>query len=216
MMLILASNSPRRRELLARLGWQASVRPADIDEDELPGETPADYVLRLAAEKCAVVARQVPPAALILAADTTVVLGEGAAARILAKPADPAEARAMLTALRAGEHRVLTGVAAARGGAAAPLLDLVETRVTMRPYTDAEIDTYIASGDPFDKAGGYAIQHRAFHPVAALTGCYTNIVGLPLCRAVRLLRQLGAEPPPNFAAYPCLSDPEPAVCSFLP
>jgi septum formation protein len=193
--LILASASPRRRALLAILGISFCVTSADIDERPRPGESPAALVTRLAETKALTVARrgvaasgkrQGTPAApsdrLVLAADTEVEL-DGA---VLGKPADDAAARTMLLALRDRPHRVLTGLALADGDRIA-WSSVVETTVWMRPYTDDEIAAYIASGRPLDKAGAYGIQDAEFRPVARIDGCYTNVVGLPLCEVRRAL-----------------------------
>lgn len=193
-MLILASNSPRRRALLALGGWAFEIAPAEVDETPLPGEPAADYVLRLAQSKAqAAAARQAsarPAGALILAADTTVA-DEGL---ILGKPADAAEARQMLKRLRGRTHQVYTAIAVLRLGSPAMLTDLCCTDVPMRTYSEAEMDVYIASGDPLDKAGAYAIQHPGFHPVEGLQGCYANVVGLPLCHLQRTLHKWGLPP----------------------
>lgn len=194
--LILASASPRRRELLALLGYPFEVIVSGADEDAHLDAPPADYVLRTARHKAETVARALPPAAdarrLIIAADTTVAL-EGA---ILGKPGTPAEARAVLIALRGRTHYVHTAVCVVEPGGRE--LSAVHTAaVTMRRYSDAALDAYVATGDPFDKAGGYAIQHPVFRPVKHLTGCYLGVVGLPLCDLIPLLRQLDA--PDHFA-----------------
>lgn len=210
-MLILASNSPRRKELLTLDGYRFSVMPASIDESTLPGEQPGDYVLRLAQGKAQVVARQVPAEAqaeaVVIAADTTVVDG-GA---ILGKPADAAEAESMLRQLRGHVHQVYTGLAVLRLVDGEQRQDICITDVPMRTYTDAEMAAYIASGDPFDKAGGYAIQHAGFNPVEALHGCYPNVMGLPVCRLAKLLAQLGI-PPSNEITRECrLGSNEPCL-----
>jgi MAF protein len=185
--LILASASPRRRELLAELELGFEVRAAAVDEIPQPGETPEALVCRLSREKAVAVAEQVPPGAIVLAADTTVVLdGEN-----LGKPTTPDEAREMLSRLRGRAHTVMTAIAVYDTARDLLVTDLATTRVTMRDYTDEEIAAYVASGDPFDKAGGYAIQHAGFHPVAVIDGSYTNVVGLPLEHVVRALREIG-------------------------
>lgn len=182
--LILASQSPRRRQLVAALGYPCTSVVSGVDETERPGEGPAAYVLRLARDKAAAVAETFQPTGeervLVLAADTTVALD----GRILGKPGDATEARAMLRALRGREHLVHTAhclVDVARRGEHA----LVHSaRVTMRDYLDADIDDYIATGDPFDKAGAYAIQDAVFRPVSAVDGCYLAVMGLSLCEVV--------------------------------
>ncbi len=192
----LASNSPRRRQLLSLTGWNFSVRPVDIDERPLPGELPPDYVLRLAESKARAAGALASPGELILAADTTVADGE----RILGKPGDAAEARAMLQSLRGREHVVYTAIAIFDPAAVHLVTDLCAAHVLMRGYTDVEIDTYIASGDPFDKAGAYAIQNQGFHPVERVSGCYACVVGLPLCQVVRAMAQFGLKPPRDISA----------------
>lgn len=188
---ILASASPRRRELLALLGIVFEIIPANIDETQRPNEPPLAYVQRLSAQKAAAVARDAVPPAVVLAADT-VVICDGA---ILGKPADIDAARAMLRALRGRAHTVCTALTLAQleGGGAPPraLTRATSTEVHMRAYTDAEIDAYIATGDPFDKAGGYAIQHASFAPAADISGSYTNVVGLPLETLRALLAEIG-------------------------
>jgi len=184
--LILASNSPRRRQLLALSDWGFAVIVADVDESLFPeGESPADYVLRLAETK----ARAIParPDRMILAADTTVV----DRSEILGKPKDEAEAFAMLRRLRGHTHQVYTGVALLRQSDGLLLQDLCVTDVPMRNYSDEEINAYIETGDPLDKAGAYAIQHSQFHPVTNVSGCYTSVMGLPLCRVASLMGKMG-------------------------
>ncbi|MCX6028603.1 MAG: Maf family protein [Chloroflexi bacterium] len=193
MQLILASQSPRRRSLLAALGLTFTVDAADVDETPRPDEAPADLVCRLGRIKAVAVAAR-HPRAVVLAADTVVVLD----GTLLGKPVDPAEAWAMLHALRGRTHQVYTAVTVTRAGAPCSRLSISD--VTMRPYSDAEIATYVASGDPLDKAGAYAIQHPLFAPVAGWTGCYTAIMGLPLGVAADLLREAGVLVPGDVAA----------------
>lgn len=186
--LILASNSPRRRQLIGLTGWDFLVSVADVDESPRANESPADYVLRLAETKARAITANADD--IVLAADTTVVDGS----EILGKPQDEAEAVAMLTRLRGRTHQVYTGIALLRAGDDSLLTDLCVTDVPMRDYSDEEIRAYVASGDPFDKAGAYAIQHPKFRPVAGMDGCYASVMGLPLCHVVRSMRKLGAEP----------------------
>ncbi len=204
--LVLASASPRRRMLLEAIGWHVVVQPGEADETPQPGESPEGMVRRLAAAK----ARGAAAAAsgLVLGADTIVLDGE----QILGKPSDADEARRMLSSLANRSHRVLTGLALLDGARDQCVLDACETVVPMRPYSDHEIEAYIASGGPFDKAGGYGIQDGGFSPVAVerLTGCFANVMGLPLCHLARALRRLGmGTPVPVPAAcrqhtgYPC-------------
>ena len=200
-MIILASNSPRRKELLTLLGRPFRACPAEIDESVLPGETPRAYVLRLAEGKArAVAARdaaaQVLATSLVIAADTTVADGLD----ILGKPENEQQAMEMLARLRGHLHQVYTAVAILRAADGMLLLDVCVTDVPMRDYSQAEIAAYVATGDPLDKAGAYAIQHDGFHPVEHLEGCYANVVGLPLCHLVRLLRRLGMEPQADVPA----------------
>lgn len=180
--LVLASGSPRRRELLEGLGVRFQVRPVDLDESPRPGEAPGDYVLRLAIEKAAA---RVEPGELVLAADTTVVVdGE-----ILAKPLDDEDARRMLRLLAGREHSVLTGIALHGPDGQAAEVD--ESRVRFAPLSDAEIDWYVATGEPRDKAGAYAIQGLGSLFVEAVEGNWTNVVGLPVPRMYRLFARLG-------------------------
>ena len=202
---ILASGSPRRRELIATLGFPFEVITPDIDERRQPGEPPLDYVRRLSRDKAQAVAASLTEAGtLVLAADTVVVLAadtigvlsdsdtSGEQGEILDKPPNAAAARATLRRLRDRTHLVCTAFTLLPvDDPAAAIFDLVRTCVRMKPYTDADIDAYIATGDPFDKAGAYAIQHAEFRPVAAIDGCYNNVVGLPLCAVKRGLARLG-------------------------
>lgn len=187
MNLVLASASPRRRELLSRLGVPFEVRPVDISEDVTPGVRGDILARRLAREK-AEAARLRDPEADILAADTVVVL-DGA---VLGKPTDAREAREMLEALRGRWHEVITAVAYLPGGELSPLIRHPVTSVSMRSYTDAEIDASVARGDPFDKAGAYAIQDPVLDPVAEYEGCYCNVVGLSLWAMIEMMRKAGA------------------------
>jgi len=182
--LVLASTSPRRRQLLALSGWSFVTLPADIDEGTRPGEAPEAYVMRLAEAKAYAVrqaAQQAYPGALVLASDTTVVDGES----ILGKPTGPEDAVRMLRQLRGRTHQVHTAISVMRPQTGQMITDLCITDVRMRDYSDDEIDAYVASGDPLDKAGAYAIQHAGFHPVEGIHGCYPSVMGLPLCRVVR-------------------------------
>lgn len=199
-MLILASSSPRRSALLAALGLDFKVISASIDESPLSGEPPEEYVVRMATEKVAAIATRRAGEDIVIAADTLVVLD----GRFLGKPSTPTEAVGMLTALRGRAHQVYSGLTVRAGDAAQTLTDWCMTEVIMRDYTDKEIQTYVASGDPLDKAGGYAIQHRQFNPVASLSGCYTNVIGLPLCHLVRLLKQFHVIPP-NDITQGCIT-----------
>jgi MAF protein len=193
-LLVLASNSPRRRQLLALTGLPFVVKVADVDESRLPNESPADYVLRLAETKARAI--QAEPEHVILAADTTVVDGTD----ILGKPQDAAEAVDMLTRLRGHTHQVYTAIALLRAGDGLLLTDLCVTDVPMREYSDEEIQDYAATGDPLDKAGAYAIQHPGFHPVARMDGCFASVMGLPVCHVILQMRKIGIQPHTKFFA----------------
>lgn len=197
-MLVLASNSPRRRQLMALGGWTFTLIPAAVDERPLPGEPPREYVLRLAEDKARTVAGRAPQDALVIAADTAVVDG----ADILGKPDDAQQAETMLRRLRGRSHQVYTALAVLRLTDGVLLSDLCQTEVPMRHYSDEEMAIYIASGDPFDKAGAYAIQHEEFRPVEHLSGCFANVMGLPLCHLTRTLKKLG-DPPERDVPTAC-------------
>jgi len=183
MKVILASNSPRRRELLALTGMDFEVVPADVDESPFPGEHPADYVLRLAVEKAGYVHKRQRTDHLVIAADTTVADGD----LILGKPANEVEADSMLRQLRGRTHQVFSGIALTLKGEM--ITECCETDVPLRSYSDDEIQAYFDSGDPLDKAGAYAIQNASFNPVEEFQGCFANVMGLPLCHLVKALRK---------------------------
>jgi septum formation protein len=195
--LLLASQSPRRRELLALLGIPFEVAVPDVAEVPQVDEPPAALIVRLSQVKARAggrnqVLRKKPgfKQGIIVACDTVVALdGE-----VLGKPHDVAEANTMLHRLRGRSHTVYSAVTLLETTTGHTLTDVAETQVTIRAYTDPEISAYVASGDPLDKAGAYAIQHSRFHPVAGLQGCYANVVGLPLCHLTRCLRAWGIEP----------------------
>lgn len=197
-MLLLASNSPRRKQLLKLGGWKFDILPVEIDERVLEGESPREYVRRLAESKAQAAALRAPQDAIIVAADTTVVDTFGSQddgqELILGKPEDAVEAEQMLRRLRGRTHQVYTAMAVKRVSDGAMLQDTCVTGVTMRTYSDQELQAYIETGDPLDKAGAYAIQHADFHPVAKVGGCYTNVVGLPLCHLARMLGKFGVQP----------------------
>jgi septum formation protein len=187
-MLVLASASPRRHDLLAQAGYAFEVLPAEIPEDLLPNEPPIGYVLRLAREKAEAVAASPAFAALtrtsgephlILGADTTVVAPSG---EILAKPEDDADAARMLRLLSGATHRVITGVALLAPAPASPITEVAAevTWVTMLTPTEEDLARYIATGEPRGKAGAYAIQGQAARWIPRIHGCYFNVVGLPL------------------------------------
>jgi septum formation protein len=201
--LILASASPRRRELLAQAGFTFTVEAADVDESERPGESPADYVRRLAEEKAKVVFSRLTNSGapfvtaspsrvgsnhlIVLGADTTVVLD----GHTLAKPADAADARRMLQRLSGRTHQVLTGIAAAtRSG----VISAVEsTDVTFSPIHAGELALYCATTEPLDKAGAYGIQGYAARWIPRIDGDYFNVMGLPIARTVRLIEEATEE-----------------------
>ena len=179
MRLVLASASPRRRELLTQAGFTFDVHPAHVPEDPLPGEDPIAYVTRLAREKASAVfaelATKEPTQPLVvLGADTTVTLDN----HILGKPEDAADAARMLRLLSGRTHRVITGVALVTAESAEVAAEV--TGVRFLALSDEEIDAYVATGEPMDKAGAYAIQGRAARWIPRVEGCYFNVVGLPL------------------------------------
>ena len=185
--IILASGSQRRREIIGALDATVEIVPSGIDERPAsPDEQAEDYVASIASDKALAVALNLRSDALVVGADTSVVLDE----RILGKPEDEAEALEMLTALRGRPHRVVTAVTVARDGMATS--SVTSSEVAMREYSDDEMQAFIESGEPFDKAGGYAIQDGGFAPVSALNGCYLNVVGFPLCEVMRLMTEVGA------------------------
>ena len=213
-LLLLASNSPRRRQLLALSGWMFAVDVSDSDESLLPGEPPEAYVRRLAEVKARAVLERARPEHIIIGADTSVVID----AEILGKPSDAADANNMLRRLRGRTHQVYTGIAIlrVRDGSASTssahrlLTDVCVTDVPMRAYSNDEIDAYVRSGDPLDKAGAYGIQNPDFQPVAHMDGCYASVMGLPLCHLTVLLRRMDVTPHADVArncqatlAYQC-------------
>jgi septum formation protein len=183
--IILASASPRRAKLLRAAGVDFTVRVADVDETPLAGELPHDYVTRLAREKAAVVAREAGPGAAVLGADTSVIFGS----EILGKPADAEDARRMLRKLAGGWHEVITGVCLIAGGR--EMTEAAVTRVKFAPLGGAEIEWYVSTGEPDDKAGGYAIQGYGSRFVERIEGNYSNVVGLPVQLVYRMLREVG-------------------------
>jgi len=186
-MIVLASNSPRRREMLAWMEVPFTTTAADVDETPHGGETPEAYVMRLAQEKVSACERQAPFNAVILAADTAVADGS----QIIGKPLDTEDAVRILRQLRNRHHMVHTAVVVGLPSRGISELELCSTRVKMRAYSEEELAVYVQSGDPLDKAGAYAIQHEGFNPVDRLSGCYASVMGLPLCHIERALRRLG-------------------------
>jgi septum formation protein len=178
--LVLASGSPRRAEILNSVGWEFEKAVPDVDESVVAGESPEDYVQRLAAEKARVISRAYP-GRVVLAADTTVVLGE----EIIGKPLDLDDARRMIAMLAGNWHKVLTGVALQRNGS--EHIGLQSTRVKFAPMSDAEINFLAEEGDPLDKAGAYAVQAQAALFIEGIEGDYWNVVGLPISLVYRLV-----------------------------
>ena len=189
-MLHLASRSPRRRELLARLGLEFGVLDLDVPEQRTPGEPPRDYVARVAREKAGAGLLHVVavPGAIVLGSDTEVVLDD----EVFGKPADAADAAAMLRRLSGRVHHVLTAVSLVSAGREASTL--VSTEVTFARLDDADIDDYVASGEPMGRAGAYAIQGGAERFVSRLAGSFSGVMGLPLHETAALLRGFGLQP----------------------
>jgi nucleoside triphosphate pyrophosphatase len=202
--LVLASASPRRRELLEQLGLVLEVTPANVDETPRPDERPADYVRRVAAAKCDAIAGARPaggPALPVLAADTIVVVDD----QILGQPVDEADARRMLVALAGRRHEVTTAYRICFGGRTVERA--VTTTVNFRSLRPAEIDAYVASGEWRGKAGGYAVQGRAGAFVPELRGSHTNVIGLPVAEVLADLQALEALPRYPAPAFGVRSDP---------
>lgn len=205
--LILASASPRRRELLARAGLTFEVIPSHVSESIGPDVDPGQAAMLLAARKAREVARKEPDA-VIIASDTLVVVDSD----VLGKPVDEAEARTMLECLRGREHRVISALVVLDPAGGRIEEGVVETRVRMRKYSRAEVEAYLKSGEPRDKAGSYAIQGRGGGLVKSFSGCFNNVVGLPLCELSRILARLSIPLP--LAGVPC-SLPDGSPCPRL-
>lgn len=188
MNIILASGSPRRRQLLEQIGLSFTVRSSDVDESVEPGLSPAAMVEQLSLRKGQAVAGSVGPDSLVLAADTVVALGD----TILGKPQDRAQAVSMLTSLSGKTHQVYTGVTLLGGGRR--VTEHETTAVTFRSLSREEIVAYVDTGEPMDKAGAYGIQGYGALLVERLEGDYFNVMGLPLCRLGRMLAAFGVEP----------------------
>jgi MAF protein len=181
--------------LLPLLGLPFVIKTVAVDERQLDGEAPTELVLRIGRAK-AVAVNEVRADELVVAADTVVVLhGE-----VLGKPTGPEDAARMLRLLRGGPHIVYTGVCVWHAARRRMASELAESQVWMRDYTDAEIASYVESGDPLDKAGAYAIQHADFGPVAKVEGCYLTVVGLPLCHLQGALARFGVVVPSTVPA----------------
>lgn len=185
--IILASASPRRTELMALAGIEFSVIPADINEAVLPGEEPAEHVLRLSREKADAVAATAR-GRFFIGADTVVVLD----GRIMGKPADEAEAFTMLSDLSGRSHEVITGFSVCDKISGIHINRCVRTEVTFKELSEREIRAYIATGCPMDKAGAYAMQGGAVHFIRSICGSYTNVIGLPMTELYETLCHLGA------------------------
>ena len=184
--LVLASSSPRRRELLAELGLPFQVIPSNAPEEQLEGESAEDMVRRLSVDKAMTVAA-LRSEGFVIGADSTVVLD----GRSIGKPADEAEARSMLRQLWGTRHQVSTGLTIVNAATGQSLTDHMTADIQMREFTDEEMEESISSGIPMDKAGAYAIQDQEFRPARMISGCYSNVVGLPLCRMAEMLEELG-------------------------
>jgi len=185
--LILASRSPRRYELLKQIRLEFDVIPSRIEEDLIREESPQEYVLRLAEAKAVDVGNQYPDR-WVIAADTIVYIDSS----ILGKPRDREEAIEMLRRLGGEEHRVLTGISVQHIKRGKREQQAVQTAVKMKSLTPAEIEWYVQTGEPFDKAGGYAIQGIGSFMIESIRGSYTNVIGLPLCELIQMLNRLGA------------------------
>ena len=187
MAMILASQSPRRRELLGQMGFSFTVRPARGEELPHPELTPAQLVEELARQKALEVSAEAASDDVVVAADTVVAID----GKVLGKPHDKVHAAQMLSALSGREHTVYTGVAVKRGETL--LVEHEATQVRFRPLTEREIDLYIKTGEPMDKAGSYGIQGCGALLVEGIRGDYFNVVGLPICRLGRMLAQVGED-----------------------
>ena len=184
--IILASNSPRRKELLIQIGLSFTVAPADVDESVLPGESPEAYAVRVALNKARIAAERAGEG-IIIAADTIVVIGDS----ILGKPADARDAESMLALLSGKGHRVVTALAVMDAATGKGETRISATKVWFRDLTEREIAAYVATGEPLDKAGAYGIQERGALLVERIEGCYSNVVGLPLSLLGEMLREFG-------------------------
>jgi septum formation protein len=189
MRFILASQSPRRRELLASIGLQFDVIPSDVPEVRDAGESPEEYVARLSRDKAAVIAAKHDDA-WIIAADTTVLLGD----ELLEKPADDADARRMLATIAGKTHIVYSGVTLQNAALGWRDTRVAESEVRMLPLDERDIAWYVSTGEPRDKAGAYAVQGIGAMFIDSIHGSYTNVVGLPLALLFQMLRRAGVDP----------------------
>jgi MAF protein len=177
------------------MGWEYTLLPAQVDETPLPNEDGIEYVKRIAKSKTLAATRKTGVNGVIIAADTAVIgYRKNGITEIFGKPKNKNEATEMLQKLRGHTHQVLTAISIVRTQDGTIRSDCCSTDVPMRSYNNEEINAYVASGDPMDKAGAYAIQHAGFHPVEKLQGCYANVMGLPLCHLSRSLTYLGISP----------------------
>jgi nucleoside triphosphate pyrophosphatase len=186
---ILASASPRRRELLASIGLDFDIMPSHVPEVHAEGEAPEEYVARLSRDKAAALARE-HPSRWIIAADTTVLLGD----QLLEKPADAADAARMLATIAGRTHVVYTGVTLENIESDYRDTRVAESEVRMLPLSAPEIDWYVRTGEPLDKAGAYAVQGMGAMFIDSIHGSYTNVVGLPLATLFQMLRKAGIDP----------------------
>ncbi|MGD0126429.1 MAG: Maf family protein [Terriglobia bacterium] len=185
MRLILASASPRRRDLLRNAGIDFEVRPGQVVEEIQPEELPGEFARRVAREKALQIAASAPPGRLVLGADTVVVID----GQTLGKPSDPQDATRMLRLLSGRTHQVHTGICLVRAPGGIEALKHETTLVTLRELDEEEIRQYVESGEPWDKAGGYAIQGLASKFVIRISGCYSNVVGLPVALVYEILKR---------------------------
>jgi len=195
--LILASKSPRRYELLKQVGVDFEVIPSRIEEDYIKGESPRKHVLRLAEAKALDVGNQHPDC-WVVAADTIVYVDHS----ILGKPKSREEARKMLRRLSGKEHRVLTGFSVHHLEKGKGDREAVQTSVKVKKLTQPEMDWYVKTGEPYDKAGGYAVQGIGSFMIESIKGSYTNVVGLPICELIQMLSRLGAVTFPPTLSLP--------------
>ncbi|MEN6330829.1 MAG: Maf family protein [Smithella sp.] len=184
---ILASASPRREELLRSVGLKFKILPAHVNEDYIDGETPRQHVRRLSQDKARVPARKYPDA-WVLGADTIVVIDN----LILGKPKNKTQARQMLERLSGREHKVFTGYTLARTASKITKTSVVQSAVKFKPINAEEMEWYISCDEPYDKAGGYAVQGKGAYFIKAIRGSYTNVIGLPLCEVLEELKKLNA------------------------
>ena len=189
MKFILASSSPRRRELLASIGLDFEVLPSNVPEVHQPGEAPEEYVARLSRDKAQAIAGQ-HPSRWIIAADTTVLLGD----QLLEKPTDAADAARMLGTIAGRTHVVYTGLTLQNSDRRHSETRVAESEVRMLPLTPSEIEWYVRTGEPLDKAGAYAVQGIGAMFIDSIHGSYTNVVGLPLATLFQMLRHAGVDP----------------------